>query len=84
MAFLCGLAQFATRKTAATTAQSDSLEGALIEASHISLGPGRADVEVILSVQLGVFAIGIALPKQGAGPLQQVVSEIFPPTKKVH
>ena len=84
VAFLCGLAQFATRETAATAEQTDSYEGALIEASHISLAPGRTDDEVILAVQLGQFAIGIALPKQGAGPLQPAVSGIFPPTKKAH
>jgi len=82
VAFLCGLGQFAGRKTAAITEQYDRYEGALIEASHISVAEGRTDDEVIFAFQVGVFAIGIALPKQGTGPLQQVVASLFPPPKK--
>jgi len=84
VAFLCGLAQFATRESAAITEQSDSYEGALIEASHISLAQGRIDDEVIFAIQLGEFALGIALPKQGTGPLKQAVSQILPSTKKAN
>ena len=73
IAFLSGLGQFAGSKKAEME-QTDNFEGALIEASSVAYAEGRSDDEIILSIQLGEFALGIAIPKRGASPLQEALS----------
>ena len=82
VAFLVGLGQFAGRKNVMSAEPLDVYEGPLLEASHISFAKGRTEDETILAIQLGSFAIGIAVPNQALEPLQKAVSDIHPQTKK--
>ena len=70
VAFLCGLAQVAARKTG-ETAKRDAFEGPLIEATDIGIAEGRTAGEIILSVSVGPFAIGLAVPTLAISALLQ-------------
>lgn len=82
VSFLVGLGQFAGRKKAISAEPLDVYEGTLLEASHISFAKGRTEDETILVIQLGAFAIGIAVPNKALESLQRAVSDIHPQTKK--
>jgi hypothetical protein len=63
VAFLCTLGQYAARKTGADkNPPPEGFEGPLIEASHLGLAQGRTPEEIIMALQVGPFALGIALP----------------------
>ena len=63
---LCrSLAQYAARK-AGTDAEpmEESFEGPLIEANHLGLAQGRTPEEIVLALQVGSFALGVAIPNE--------------------
>jgi hypothetical protein len=63
VAFLCTLGQFAARKSGAEIAPlPESFEGPLIETSHIGLAQGRTAQEIVMALQVGQFALGVAIP----------------------
>jgi hypothetical protein len=65
VAFLCTLGQYAARKTGADKEPPpEGFEGPLIEASHLGLAQGRTPEEIIMAVQVGPFALGVALPTE--------------------
>jgi hypothetical protein len=65
VAFLCTLGQYAAHKTGADKEPPpEGFEGPLIEASHLGLAQGRTPEEIIMAVQVGPFALGIALPTE--------------------
>jgi hypothetical protein len=65
VAFLCTLAQYAARKTGADKEPPpEGFEGPLIEASHLGLAQGRTPEEIIMALQIGPFALGVALPTE--------------------
>ncbi len=70
VAFLCGLAQVAARKTG-EAAREDAFEGPLIEATDIGIAEGRTAGEIILSISVGPFAIGLAVPTLAISALLQ-------------
>jgi hypothetical protein len=65
VAFLCTLAQYGVLKSGAKEQPApDSFEGPLIEANHIGLAQGRTAEEIVMAVQVGSFALGIAIPNE--------------------
>jgi hypothetical protein len=65
VAFLCTLGQYAARKTGADKEPPpEGFEGPLIEASHLGLAQGRTPEEIIMALQIGPFAMGVALPTE--------------------
>lgn len=63
VAFLCTLAQYAALKSGAKEQPApDSFEGPLIEANHIGLAQGRTPEEIVMALQVGSFALGVAIP----------------------
>lgn len=63
VAFLCTLGQFAARKSGTQDKPPPTeFEGPLIEAENLGLARGRTDKEVIMALQVGLFALGVALP----------------------
>jgi hypothetical protein len=63
VAFLCTLGQYAARKTGTDKEPPpEGFEGPLIEASHLGLAQGRTPEEIIMALQVGPFALGVALP----------------------
>jgi hypothetical protein len=65
VAFLCTLGQYAARKTGADKEPPpEGFEGPLIEASHLGLAQGRTPEEIIMALQIGPFALGVALPTE--------------------
>jgi hypothetical protein len=63
VAFLCTLAQYAAIKSGKKEEPApETFEGPLIEANHIGLAQGRTPEEIVMAVQVGTFALGIAIP----------------------
>jgi hypothetical protein len=65
VAFLCTLAQYAAIKSGKKDLPApETFEGPLIEANHIGLAQGRTEQEIVMALQVGSFALGIALPNE--------------------
>lgn len=65
VAFLCTLGQFAAQKAGADVEPlPESFEGPLIETSHLGLAQGRTPQEIIMALQVGQFALGVAIPNE--------------------
>jgi len=65
VAFLCTLAQYAAHKAGTDTQpMPESFEGPLIEANHLGLAQGRTPEEIVLALQVGSFALGVAIPNE--------------------
>jgi len=63
VAFLCTLAQYASRKSGISAQpMPENFEGPLIEADHIGLAQGRTEEEIVMALQVGSFALGVAIP----------------------
>ena len=63
VAFLCTLAQYASQKSGVRVQpMPESFEGPLIEADHIGLAQGRTEEEIVMALQVGAFALGVAIP----------------------
>jgi hypothetical protein len=63
VAFLCTLGQFAATKSGADVSPlPESFEGPLIETSHVGLAQGRTPEEIVMALQVGQFALGVAIP----------------------
>ena len=63
VAFLCTLAQYASQKSGIRVQpMPESFEGPLIEADHIGLAQGRTEEEIVMALQVGAFALGVAIP----------------------
>ena len=62
VAFLCTLAQYASHKSdIRVQPMPESFEGPLIEADHIGLAQGRTEEEIVMALQVGSFALGVAI-----------------------
>ncbi|MGE5538711.1 MAG: hypothetical protein ACM30I_08825 [Gemmatimonas sp.] len=74
VAFLCTLGQFAARKNPSQDKTPPTeFEGPLIEAENLGLARGRTDKEVIMALQVGLFALGVALPTEKLDFLRALV-----------